>query len=115
MSGLPSDTIYQEPESRFVGEILDKALQSKGLPPQVSNALSSEIAQSLKSAQKQVPPWVLWLLLFFGGPFLITAYNQAQVIWSLPEQVSSIQETVNHQQTQLDRIEDLLSPTSRPK
>lgn len=94
-----------------IGELVEAYLQSKGAPQMVSE----EVSETIEKAAKKVPSWVLYLILFFGGPLMLGIYAQYQTYKDLPSRMSTIEATQASQGQQLDRIEDLLSPTSRPK
>ena len=88
----------------LVAAIVDKKIQNLGIPAPIAH----DMTQTIEKAAKKVPSWVLWLMLAFGTPLVTGIYAQYETYKDLPDRMSKVE-------IQLNRIEDLLSPTSRPK
>jgi hypothetical protein len=95
----------------FVVKLLHKRLESIGLP----QPIAAELEAVADKAAKKVPNWVIYIILAFGGPLFTWGITQYDSYKDLPAEVSALKDVQSHQGQQLDRIEDLLSPTSRPK
>jgi hypothetical protein len=93
------------------GELVEAYLQSKGAPQMVA----SEVSDTIERAAKKVPSWVMYLISAIFIPLCMGIYAQYQTYKDLPSRMTTIETTQTNQGKQLDRIEDLLSPTSRPK
>ena len=88
----------------LVSQLIDKRIQSLGIPAPVAQ----DMAKTIEKAAKTVPNWVIWLILAFGTPLVTGIYTQYLTYKDLPDRMTTVE-------TQLNRIEDLLSPTSRPR
>lgn len=113
-SPSPEETpaVPQEDLAAIVGEVLRK----RGVPQVVASELSHDLVTVIAKSAAKVPAWVLYALITFGLPALMTFYGTYQAITALPPRVDSLEAKQEEQGKQLDRIEALLQgPSSRPR
>lgn len=53
------------------------------VPP--AQQMPPEFQAALTAAQNSLPPWARWVFMVAIGPLLLTTYNEAKVIFGVPE------------------------------
>lgn len=67
-------------------------------------AIPPEFQAALTAAQNSLPPWARWVFAVAIGPLLLTTYNEAKIIWGVPEAQKGINTRLDAHDSTLETL-----------